>query len=70
MEENKQMICDLLCKTLQATNNAYDLISLTYCEEGSHQYVDVEFISGKSRINVTLDSGTAMIRDIMKGLGC
>lgn len=63
--ENKQKICDLLLATLQATNNAYDLVSLVY--DGEQETVTAIFIGGgKYVINVALDSGTAMIRDIMK----
>ena len=70
--EDKQHICNLLHKTLLATANAHDVVSITYertcnCDE----VVTVKFESGGYRkINVSMDSGTAMIRDIMKGLGC
>lgn len=71
MEENKQHICDLLLRTLQATRNAFDCVSLTYEKTPEHEIVIVKFASGGTRrINVAMDSGTAMIRDIMKGLGC
>ena len=67
--ENKQRICDLFLKTLQATYNARDLVSLEY-EKGS-EYVIATFESGGRRIiNVNMDSGTAMIRDIITHLGC
>lgn len=63
--EDKQKICDLLLATLQATRNAHDLISLTY--DGDRETVTATFVGGgKYIINVALDSGTAMIRDIMK----
>lgn len=72
MKENKQSICDLLLVTLQATRNASDLVSLEYFEdEKGNETVVATFESGGKRvINVSMDSGTAMIRDIMKGLGC
>ena len=69
MSENKHKIIALLLKTLQATRNAEDLISLEYDEES--EVVTALFRSGgKRRISVAMDSGTAMIRDIMRGLGC
>ena len=67
--ENKQKICNLLLKTLQATDNARDLVSLTYSAD--EEVVTALFESGGKRvINVNMDSGTAMIRDIMNHLGC
>ena len=69
MIENKQEICDLLAKTLRATRNAYDVIQITY--DDKTEQVIVLFASGGTRIiNVAMDSGTAMIRDIMNHLGC
>ena len=67
--ENKRTICSLLLKTLQATDNAHDLVSLEYNAE--RESVTAIFASGGTRdINVAMDSGTAMIRDIMNHLGC
>lgn len=69
MVENKQRILDLLLKTLQATANAADIASLTY--DAERESVTVKFENGGSRIvNVAMDSGTAMIRDVMANLGC
>ena len=72
MKENKQNICDLLLITLQATRNASDLVSLEYFEdEKGNETVVATFESGGKRVtNVSMDSGTAMIRDIMNNLGC
>ena len=67
--ENKQKICDLLAETLRATRNAWDVKSLTYDKE--KEIVEVRFVGGwNRRINVAMDSGTAMIRDIVNHLGC
>lgn len=67
--ESKQEICTLLLKTLQATDNASDLVSLQY--DPVKEIATAVFASGGKRvINVAMDSGTAMIRDIMKNLGC
>lgn len=67
--ENKQEICNLLLAALQATYNAADLLSLDY--DTKKEVVTATFEGGGKRIiNVAMDSGTAMIRDIMKHLGC
>ena len=67
--ENKRTICALLLKTLRATDNARDLVSLTYSAD--EEVVTALFESGGKRvINVHMYSGTAMIRDIMNHLGC
>ena len=69
MMEDKQKICDLLAVTLRATRDAYDVLRIEYDDE--KETVSVRFLSGGIRvINVAMDSGTAMIRDIMSGLGC
>lgn len=68
-EENKQMICDMLCRTLHYTRNAADVCDIQYNAET--EKVTVVFESGGKRVvNVAMDSGTAMIRDIMNNLGC
>lgn len=67
--EDKQKICDLLLVTLQATSNAADVTSLMHNKES--ETVTVTFLSGGKRVvNVAMDSGTSMIRDIMVNLGC
>ena len=68
MVENKQRILDLLLKTLQATANAAD-VSLTY--DAKREIVIVKFENDDSRIvNVAMDSGTTMIRNVIANLGC
>lgn len=65
--EDKNKICKSLCKVLQLTRGAFDLISLDYDSET--EIVTATFEGGTRKINVAMDSGTAMIRDIMKGIG-
>ena len=66
--ENKQRICDLLAKTLKATYNMRDLETLDY--DPRRETVTAKFESGhKKVINVALDSGTAMIKDIILYIG-
>lgn len=70
MKEDKQKICDLLCEALKATRHQDDLISLVY-EKNDAGYETVTSIyngGGSRSVNVTMDSGIAMIRDILKSL--
>ena len=63
--ENKQRICDLLLPALQATRNLSDLTALTF--DPDTELVTATFDSGFTKhANVACDSGTAMIRDIIK----
>ena len=64
MREDKQKILDLLLPALQATRNLHDLKSLEYSEERDLAYA--KFESGCQKVvNVAMDSGTAMIRDVI-----
>ena len=63
--EDKQKICDLLLPALQATDNLHDLKHLYYDEE--KEKVVATFTSGYLKVaHVAMDSGTSMIRDIIK----
>lgn len=62
--EDKQKILDLLLPALQATRNLHDIISLKYDEKS--EIIIACFEGGEKLINVAMDSGTSMIRDIMK----
>jgi len=63
--ENKQQILDLLLPALKATRNLSDLKSLTYDE--TTELVKAEFQNGGKRYaNVAADSGTSLIRDVIK----
>ena len=63
MREDKQKICDLLLPALQATRSLYDLQELEYSE--GRELVYAKFPGGTKVVNVAMDSGTAMIRDII-----
>ena len=68
MKEDKQRILDLLLPALQATRDLHDLVSLRYvwCSK-SEQYVVGTFDNGyMKQVNVSMDSGTGMIKDIME----
>lgn len=67
--ENKQLICDLLCAALKVTRDQQDLQSLTYHYNGpDDQMVTIAWSEGGTSVNVSMDSGIAMIRDILKAL--
>ena len=73
--ESKQMICDKLLEALQLTCQYEDLQSLVYFREGmGRETVMALFTQGSAReidvkeINVTMDSGSEMIRDILRAL--
>jgi hypothetical protein len=63
--EDKQKICDLLVPVLQETRDFQELESLKYNKD--NETVIATFWYGRKKIvNVHLDSGTSMIRDIIK----
>lgn len=67
--EDKQMICDLLCTALNATRDQRDLVRMDYQRRGDgDEVVYVIYESGCKAVNVSLDSGIAMIRDILKAI--
>lgn len=67
--ENKQYICTLLCTALKATRDQHDLKSLTYQETGPDtSRVIATWESGSQRINTSMDSGIAMIREILRAI--
>ena len=67
--EDKQAICDALVKVLRLTRHHTDLKELRY-EMTDDGFEIVQAVWGRSKatktVNVTADSGEAMIRDIMK----
>lgn len=62
--ENKQKICDLLLPALQETRSLCDLVDLEYIQEQG--IVLATFPASKKIVNVAMDSGTAMIIDIIR----
>lgn len=68
IDEDKQAICDALCKALQLTVAGNDLISITYKTYGPWtQRAILRFRGGNTQeVNVSMDGGILMIRDIMK----
>lgn len=69
MSEDKQAICDALCTALQMTRDFRDLVAIEYDGTPYHETATLIYEHGKGApINVALDSGEAMIRDIMSGV--
>ena len=66
--EDKQKICDRLLETLKLTRLGTDLIDLDYIKESEIVVAHFEG-GGKKEINVACDSGIAMIKDIIRGIG-
>ena len=67
MEEDKQKICDLLLPALQATRAGSKLVNLVYASDPSKETVTVVFQSGGKKVaDVTADSGTALIYDVIR----
>lgn len=71
MNEDKQKICDLLLPALQATRNLHDLAALRYVKDEvrKREHVIAVFANGHIKtVNVHMDSGTAMIHDIIENI--
>lgn len=67
MYEDMQMICDKLLIALRYTSHMSDLIRLTYDDD--KEIVTAMFDNGhEKRVNVQMDSGYAMIQDIIDAL--
>ena len=67
--EDKANICRLLLGVLQQTRQCRDLVELEYINNDGDEYVNAVFACGSSvPINVTADSGIAMILDITKSM--
>lgn len=64
-DENRQEICKNLLPVLRMTRGLYDLLNLTFDPET--ELVTATFLSGGTKkANVALDSGVAMICDIIR----
>lgn len=71
MSEDKRKICSLLLPVVQATRAGWDVIDLEYTDNEfmDDEYVRIRYASGcTKKVNVTLDSGAAMVLDVIKGL--
>ena len=70
MDENKAMICKEFTSVLQSTRNGQNVVDLVYEEMPSgDEVVSIVYKNGYvRRVDVTCDSGTAMLSDIIRGL--
>lgn len=68
--ENKDLICKELAKLLKLTRNQSDLKAIRYeILDNGEEIVTVEWEGGGHKVVcVSMDSGTAMIRDIMRAI--
>lgn len=64
--ENKQDILDALVECLKLTRDQHDLEQLIYDEE--LELVTIAWENGGTTVNVAMDSGIAMIRDVLNAL--
>lgn len=69
--EDKQFICDILLNALRATDNYRNLVDITYIKskESDESHVVIHYLSGTRIICTTMDSGFAMIKDIINHIG-
>lgn len=71
--EDKQKICDYLQQALQETHALHGLKSLVYQKEDPEHFgfetVTANFKHGRRIINVEMDSGIALVKDILKAIG-
>lgn len=66
MTEDKQKILNLLVPALQATRDQADLTALEY--DAERELVTARYTGGTKTVNVAMDSGIAMIRDVLKAM--
>ena len=67
--EDKQMICYLLTDALKATRDQHDLKKIVYNRRGQDdEIVSIIYENGSKNVNVSMDSGIAMIRDILRAI--
>lgn len=67
--EDKREILAMLCNTLRKTRQFSDLLEIKYIKmENGDEFAVAYFMRGQKRINITADSGIAMIRDVVNKL--
>ena len=66
--EDKREILNMLCRTLRKTRKFSDLISLNYIVRNGDEYAVAVFEHGEKRVNITADSGIAIIYDVVTNL--
>ena len=67
MHEDKEKILEKLFQALVLTRAGWNLMDLEYKRENGFETVTATFANGhKKRINVSCDSGIALIRDVCR----
>ena len=68
--DNKKEIVKSLCETLRLTRDQEDLVSLDYEKQTNGEEIVTAIYDGggKKTAVVTMDSGIAMIRDILRAI--
>ena len=64
-KQAKQIICNLLCEAIKATSAGDDLVALRYDPVTEIVHADFREAYDARQINVAMDSGWAMIKDIV-----
>ena len=67
MKEDKQAICNALCEALKLTKAFRDIERIDYNADSEKAIVVFDEYD-RVEINVAMDSGAMMIRDILRGL--
>jgi len=69
MEEDKKEIVERLTKLIKKTREGQSIKNIVYKKgNGDDEYVEVIYFDRTKAIDVTADSGIAMIRDIVNHL--
>ena len=66
--ENKQLICNALAKALKLTRQYSDLKKIIVEKREYGTVARVVFPQDIKTVDITADSGAALIRDIVKGI--
>lgn len=65
---SKQVILNKLCEAIHMTTAGDDLVALRYDAERELVHADFECAYDARQINVAMDSGWAMIKDVVNNL--
>lgn len=70
MSENKELIVERLLPVLQLTRDGEGIADMRYSKTKYDETVYIFFADGsQTDVNVSMDSGTALIRDITRAIG-
>lgn len=67
--EDKREITKALFECVKLTRAGEDIADMEYVKDNGNEDVYITYSDGyEKRINVNFDSGTALIRDVMRGI--